>query len=308
MNPHMNRFIVFLICTLLMSNSAQAQETTVSLKQADDQISISIGGKPFTVFNYGKSLPKPYFLPVHAPNGTVISRPLDDPQDKDHPHHKGIWVSVDEVNGVKFWNEDGRIKNVAVKVLSPSGPHAKFQTTNHWLAADGSPIVAEESTVTIHGNHVIAYDIKFTAVAQDVTFGDTKEGLFGFRMARTMKEKETGKVINANGLQGTKKCWGQPAAWVDYYGTVNGDVCGLTIFDHPENFRPSRYHVRDYGLFSISPFGERAYSKKKNPAQPVVMKKGESFRLRYGMYIHEGSTKQADVAGVYAKYLAGTKD
>ena len=303
--PRLCSLLLF-ACFCVSLPELAAEEKQVELKKNDTSLSVHIGGQPFGTYNFGQDLPKPFFLPVHAPNGIVMTRGLNDQRDKDHPHHKGIWVSVDEVNGVKYWNEDGRIRNHDVTVDTAAGSAAKFTVTNHWLSADGNPVVEEKTQITVHGNYLLAYDIQFKAVADHVSFGDTKEGLFGFRMAPTMKEKETGTVVNADGKQGTKACWGQQSAWVDYFGTIEGKVCGLAIFDHPGNFRPSRYHVRNYGLFSINPFGERAYTGRKNPAQPVQIKKGESFRLRYAMYLHAGSTTDANVAAVYKRYVKST--
>lgn len=302
----MNRLLV---CLLVFCSSSMlaAQETkNVSIKQQKGKLQIEIGGKSFATFNHDSELPKPFFLPVHAPDGTVLTRSLNDKKDSDHKHHKGIWVSVDEVNNVKFWNEDGKIKTQSVKVKKANGNPAVFEVVNHWVGTDG-PIISETSTVSIHANGILAYDIVFQPVAGEVTFRDTKEGLFGFRMVSSMKEKETGKVINAEGKKGTGECWGQPSKWIDYSGKVKDKTYGLAIFDHPKNFRPSRYHVRNYGLFSINPFGEKAYSKGKNPAAPVTLKKDETLRLRYAMYVHQGDTQAADVAGAYKKWVAATQ-
>ncbi|MCA9141595.1 MAG: PmoA family protein [Planctomycetaceae bacterium] len=287
-------------------SSACFGETEVTFDRQGDQITVNIGDAPFAVYNTSKQLPKPFFSPVRDANGTIISRPLENPED--HKHHKGIWVSIDEVNGIKFWAEDGKIENVSAETHdSRNGSPARLDVVNHWLGTDGKPAVIETTAIAIFPNRLMTYDIVFTSPEGPATFGDTKEGLFGFRMINSMREKETGKVVNAEGKQGTEECWGVPSAWVDYYGEADGKITGVTLMDHPDNFRPSRYHVRNYGLFSISPFGEKAYSKGASDAEPVVLEKGESLRLRYGLYIHSGDTLEGKVAEAYKQFVSATK-
>lgn len=284
------------------------QNESVSFQLKGDKhrdIHIAIDGKPFAVYRpneHGK-LPKPFLLPLRSADGTILTRALKNP--KDHPHHKGVWVSVDKVNEVDFWAEKGRIVTKSIKLHNKP---ARLHVTNEWQSMKGKPIVVEETTITVLPNRTLSYDIKFAAKHGDVKFGDTKEGLFGFRMVDSLREKETGKVLNADGKQGTGECWGQPSAWVDYYGKVEGKVVGVALFDHPMNLRKSRYHVRNYGLFSVSPFGEKAYTKGKSPANPVTIQRGKALRLRYALYVHDGDTIVGNVTDAYESWLKQTAD
>lgn len=287
--------------------TATATQAAVEMKMNSEEktVAITINGRDFSTFTFADSQPKPYMWPVRGSDGTILTRPIiTDRSQGDHPHHKGVWVAVDEVGGVKFWAEDGKIANRGVKILTASGNPAKMKVTNDWLDPEGNAIVRETTVISVWENGLLGYDIRFTASGDEaVEFGDTKEGLFGFRMAESMKEKEGGRVVNAEGAKGTAECWGRPTGWIDYSGEVDGKTFGVALFDHPLNFRPSRYHVRNYGLFSISPFGESAYTNKKRPAQPYFLFPGKELRLRYALFVHDGDTASAKTGKVYLDYL-----
>jgi VCBS repeat-containing protein len=291
------------MAVILSAVSLNAAEK-VELNQKPDELEITINGKLFGVYRTASSLPKPFLMPVTTAAGVVLNRELNDPSDADHPHHKGMWNAIDEVNEVKFWAEKGPILNTSVKVLKSGDSAAAFEAINEWRHPETAvPQLTEAATITIHANRLLVYDMQLKATHTDVVFEDTKEGLFGFRVAPSMKEKNGGSVVASDGSKTTKECWGKAYPWIDYFGQVDGKTVGVAIMDHPKNFRPSRYHVRDYGLFSISPFGEKSYTNRKNESAPVHLKKGETLRLRYAMYFHDGDTEAANVAGAYEQFV-----
>ncbi|HTI49877.1 MAG TPA: PmoA family protein [Planctomycetaceae bacterium] len=296
----MIRPLLTALLALLVPALAAAAEG-VRLEKKGDAIVVTIDGKEFTTYNTAKTQPKPYFWPVVTADGANIVRSLEKPED--HPHHKGIWCSIDEVNGIKFWAEKGKIVNVSAEVVAEAGKPPRIHAVNHWVNADGSPVLRETIDVTFFPNRLMIYDAQFTAVDKPVTFHDTKEGMFGIRMANPLRERVGGRIVNAEGLKGMKECWGKESKWVDYVGEMDGKTYGVTIFDGPNNVRKSRYHVRDYGLFSLSPFGQKAYTNDMLPADPLTLEPGKSIRLRYGLYVHNGDTTEGHVVEAYEQFL-----
>ena len=294
---------------LNLALSAHAAEPVVKLTPAENAIAVTIDGQDFTTYHTDPKWKKPFFSPVKTTDGTVMTRGLELEGSKDHPHHKGIWLAIDEVNGHRFWAEMATIKNAKVEVIKAEGNPAELRVTNHWVDPEGEPVVTETTNIRIYANRLMTYDIRFKAGKKPVTWGDTKEGLFGIRVADSMREKQTdatkpaGQIVNADGLKTTAECWGKPSAWVDYTGLVEGKTHGVAIFDHPSNFRRSRYHVRDYGLFTISPFGQKSYTNGKLPADEYQQEAGSEFRLRYAIYIHPGDAEQAKVNETFANYV-----
>jgi hypothetical protein len=149
---------------------------------------------------------------------------------------------------------------------------------------------------------VLDFDVTIQATAGPVTFGDTKEGMFGVRVASSMDvtRKPGGQITNAEG-QTDAAAWGQPSAWVDYTGPVEGKTLGIAILNHPESFRyPTTWHVRDYGLFAANPFGWRDFGRKT--AGDYTIPAGQSIAFRYRVILHQGPTDPARLAAAFQGY------
>jgi hypothetical protein len=250
-----------------------------------------------------------------APLAATVIRPLnEDPAIKkdlisddkyDHPHHKGIWFSVDEINRSRHWMERDLVQNQQVELEGSGTDSARLKLVNNWLDEKGQLVLIEKSTVTFHPNRLIEYDAELIAAVDDLHIGDTKEGMFAIRVPASMKEKGGGGIVtNSDGLKTTKECWGKTADWVNYDGPIEGHMFGVTIMDAPQNPWRSRYHVRDYGLFSVNPFGAGAYtggSEDKQPPHDRTLKKGESLRFKYGAWIHGPNVTPEQINEIYKK-------
>lgn len=101
--------------------------------------------------------------------------------------------------------------------------------------------------------------------------------------------------------------WGQTADWCDYSGRDQDRWLGITLMPHPGNFRPCWFHARDYGLLVANPFGRNAFTKGERSR--VVVKAGETFRLRFGVLLHAAMTDGSpDLTAAFDDYVRLTRD
>lgn len=302
----MNRIaIVALLC-------AAPVVAQVKFEKQAGRIAVRIKGQPFTTFYWGGDAPKPYLHPLTAASGKVVTRrfPMEQVpgESRDHPHHRGLWITHGEVSDVNFWmNEPGYKPEVSGRIVPLGEPTVKGDTIHavfEWRKPDGKPLLTEDRTMKFSGDSTtrgIDFDVTFTAI-DTVKWGDTKEGFFAIRLADRLTEKSgTGQMINASGATGMKNVWGKRSEWVDYAGELDGEKLGIAIFDHPRNFRhPTYWHARDYGLFAANPFGEHDFLNDKTRDGSLTLKPREVLRLRYRVLIHPAGVNLADAYRVYA--------
>ncbi|MBC8003333.1 MAG: PmoA family protein [Opitutaceae bacterium] len=312
-----------LFLNLLQASHAQAAAPSVKLTQEPDRIRVEVDGELFTEYRF-KGAPHVYYYPLLFPGGIPMTRnyPMDPDskgEDHDHPHHRSLWFSHGDVNGIDFWSEVAKAGSIIHdKFLEVQGGPASgvILSANKWVAKDGKVICTDETTFRVFsgkGPRTIDFEITLKASeGSDVTLGDTKEGSMALRVNETMRlkpnkenaGKPAGQIVQSTGVTGDKT-WGKQAEWCDYSGPVNGKTMGVAIFDHPSNPRhPTWWHVRDYGLFAANPFGVHDFEKKPVGTGNLIIPAGKSVTFRYRIVLHEGDDKQAGIAGLYKTFSA----
>jgi len=273
---------------------------------------VEINGQPFAEFHKGEDVGKPYLAPLRSASGKIVTRryPMESVpgESRDHLHHTGQWFSYDDVNGVKFWENHptytkGRIGREVVRDIKVKQGDGKMAAEIDWNDPDGKTLLHETREMRFSGDsklRTIDFQITLTA-AQDVVFGDTKEGAFAIRMNDAFTEKRGCKLTNADGLATMKNVWGKRSNWVDYVADLDGEKLGIAMFDHPDNPRhPTYWHARDYGLFALNPFGQHAFDETQSESQ-WKLPKGQALTFRWRVTIHPAD---ADVAAIYKDFAS----
>jgi hypothetical protein len=300
--------VALLICVVLAAIGPGVASGEMTAEPSDQGVVVKIDGELFTeyVTDFNGT---PILWPVIGPTGKPMTRshPMGEgPEErKDHPHHRSIWFTHGDVNGLSFWHEETIRHREFVKF--EGGEQAVIVTRNDWLARDGSVVCEDERRLrfgTDGQSRWIDYDVTVKALDQPVKFGDTKEGTMGVRVAGKMKvdAKLGGKIVNSEG-QTDKEAWGKRAAWVDYHGPVDGQTVGIAILNHPDSFRfPTYWHVRTYGLFAANPFGWHHFKGSDDYDGSCTLAPGKTMTLRYRFLLHRGDEEMGKVAEGFAAY------
>ncbi len=277
---------------------------------------IVIAGKPVTRFYCGEEWDKPFLYPLRTVSGKVISRgwPLEqrDGDSTDHVWHRGIWWGHGLINGQDFWRELGRDKSS--RLVAKTKPGMEVSRGIAEVTADLSMVTPKGETLgsvreqfTIRDSAQLRLiDAEIAVLAdhgQALTFGDTDDGGFAFRLSEAFREDRSALLINSEGQRGTKAIWGKPAKWTDYSAEVEGQPCGVAMFDHPSNLRhPTRWHARGYSLNAANPFGLKSFTGDSAKDGSHTVAEGGKITFTYRVVIHEGNLEPGAIDRLYREW------
>ena len=305
----------------------------VRVDEAGQRVDVSIGGRPFTSYIWTGAVKKPVLYPIRDAHGTLVTRgwPIDPrPGERiDHPHHVGLWLTYENVNGVDFWNNSDAIKPADAPkmgtilhrriVSATGGERGELVTESDWVLHDGTTLLHERTTYGFSGDatsRTIDRTTTLTALDRRVTFDDAKDGMLGLRVARQLELPSTkaeaftdisgrktdvpkldntgitGDYTTSEGRKGND-AWGTRGRWCLLTGTIGADTIAIAILDHPSNpGYPTYWHARDYGLFAANPLGQKVFSKGRETLGFALDPK-QSVTFRYRILIVDGGLTPA---------------
>ena len=314
-------------------------------KEADKQIDVMIDGKLFTSYRWPDNVCKPVLYPVLTSSGTEITRgfPIKPKTGEraDHPHQIGMWLTYGNVDGNDFWGNGsqglgtknangGVIKHLKVDKISEGTGEGVLVTSESWVDNSGKELLKEHTEYHFMAEgsiRIIDRITTLTADDKDVSMPDTKEGMFGIRVARQLElqsdeeliltdaqgnpttvkalpnEGITGNYRSSEGVTG-EAVWSTRARWMDLYGNIGDEKISVVICDHPKNQSyPTYWHARGYGLFSANPLGAKDFTQGKEELN-FSIPAGKSTTFRYRVIVNSGTHLTDAEINAYADEFA----
>jgi hypothetical protein len=282
------------------------------LQPQPGKVIVKVGDKTIATYVYeDPKILRPYFTGLRAPSGVQVTRhhpPREGIDADDHATmHPGLWLAFGDISGYDFWRNKARVKHAGFVERPHRGEkYAGFAVRNQYIA--NARMVCEETCrITILNRatgYLILWDSKFRSDVESVYFGDQEEMGLGVRLATpiVVKNKRGGRILDDQGNVNEKNIWGKPSLWCDYAGPIDDVFAGVMIMSDPDNFAPCRWHVRDYGFMTANPFGRKAFNL--GAAGKVIVNKGESLSLRFGILLHSSKDETSiDLGAAYKDYL-----
>ena len=341
--------VAFLVSARFKSGNQMHKDQNATVAFIEDglhkKIDVEINGKLFTTYRWPDNVCKPVLYPVLTSSGTEITRgfPIDPRTGEraDHPHQIGMWLTYGNVDGNDFWGNGsqglgttnangGIIKHLGVEKMSGGTGEGVLVTKESWRDKSGKELLAERTAyhfIVLGSTRIIDRVTTLTATDKEVSMPDTKEGMFGIRVARQLELPSSGGavLVGADG-QSTKveeipnkgisgnyrssegvtglEVWGTRAKWMDLYGNIGGEKISLVICDHPKNPEyPTYWHARGYGLFAANPLGWKDFTKGKKKLD-FKIPAGQSVTFRYRVIISSGEHLNEDEINAYAEDFA----
>ncbi|WP_409344736.1 PmoA family protein [Paenibacillus sp. MBLB4367] len=280
------------------------EDTSLYAIHADEGIRICRSGQDQPIVAQQAAAHKrPYIHPIVAPDGRGT---LTENAPPHHPWQHGLYVGLNQVNGIGFW-EEGLLGNPADGSFHPKplampwtrGNRAGWHVETDWHSPEGDTMLTERQEWSLEDcGSRYHLDLMWTLSARvDLVFGQYAYGGLFLRMPYL--HEAGGEAVNDRG-QANQDAEAQAARWVAVSMPIEGreDWAGIAIMDDPGNpEHPVRWRVD--GQLGIAP--------SRCIAGDWRLAKGQSQTFRYRSLVYTGRTDAALVQASWDQFAGGDR-
>jgi hypothetical protein len=286
----------------------------VTVEDDGKHLFVKVQGKPVLTYNEAVVPPpnpkEPYYAksgyihPVHTPSGEMVT----DDFNPDHPHQHGImfaWRKTTfEGRSTNGWDQKsqlGRVEHVRV-VRFGGGPVFGFLSLGLRqvdLTAPGGPkpvlnLAFDVRVYNYADPFVVDLDATHTCASQSpVVIEQIEYGGLMFRGRAEWTRNHQHDYLTSEGKTKRNGDQSRPR-WVQLYGPLEQRFLGLSVLDHPDNFRfpqPSRL-AAETPYFCFAPASLGSFS----------IEPGKPNRARYRFLTHDGKLDSATLDRCWQAY------
>jgi hypothetical protein len=109
----MRKLMIVACCAMLVQGAFAQKGFSLKEDASKKKVQILYDGRMLTSYCYFDSTEKPVLFPVKTLSGITVTRGYPvaprEGERTDHPHHLGIWLNYESVNGLDFWNNSTAI-------------------------------------------------------------------------------------------------------------------------------------------------------------------------------------------------------
>jgi hypothetical protein len=246
-----------------------------------------------------------YLHPIRTPKGKVVT----DDFPPNHIHHHAIWWSwtKTEFDGraPDFWNMGegkGRVDFVALEKTWNGTADAGFVSRHKFVdltAPQPTTVLNETWEVRAYNTRdgVNVFDLTSTqecATDKPLKLPEYHYGGLGFRGHGDWNGKTNAHYLTSEGITDRIAGHGTRARWCDISGLVEGQLAGITILCHPDNFRAPQ-HMR---IHPSEPFF--CYAPQQGGAMEIAP--GKKYVSRYRFIVHDGPPDKQLIERIWKEY------
>ena len=186
---------------------------------------------------------RPYIHPILAPDGIGE---LTENQPGHHLWQHGLYVGLNDVNGVGFWTEglnnsqerDGTFHPHPLAPPTITDNRAEWDVITDWRSPDGKPMLTETQKWAMEDRgDSLTLDLEWELrAATDLRFGQYSYGGLFLRMP--WRAETGGNLLTSEGAADRIDAEGKRARWIALAMPIPeraSGTAGIAILDHPSN-------------------------------------------------------------------------